>query len=116
MRRRQVIAGIVSFAVVVAGGAVLVWPPPRPCLATFRQVREGMTREEVIATVGGPPTATSSAAAPYAALPRVVHEWVSDDGYLFVLFDSHDRAAYVLASPRHRSPGFWDRLLARLGP
>jgi hypothetical protein len=45
--------------VVLPAAAVLVvalWPrDPRPCRATFEQVRDGMTYDEVCATVGGPP-------------------------------------------------------------
>jgi urea transporter len=57
MRRRAAIVFGLLAAVVVA---VLVLqpsrPPPRSGLATFNQVRVGMTLEEMIATVGKPTT------------------------------------------------------------
>ena len=45
--------GLAVVALIVAVG----WThhKPYPCLTTFERVREGMTLEEVEATVGGPP-------------------------------------------------------------
>jgi len=39
------------------GSVIYSWPDPgpRPCRETFERVRMGMTPEEVVATVGGPP-------------------------------------------------------------
>src|SRR5215213_2494012 len=56
------VAGVL-FAVTII---VSLLPParPRPCLATFERVRDGMTREQVYATVGGPPHRVESASDP----------------------------------------------------
>jgi hypothetical protein len=54
MKRRRVIVVVVVLALVAV--VAVFWPRgPRPCRATFEQVRDGMTREEVAATVGAPP-------------------------------------------------------------
>lgn len=60
---------------------------PYPCEATFENIREGMTMEEVIATVGGPPGQYSDiAVGSNLPLPRNCERWISDDGELRVYF------------------------------
>ena len=116
MRRRRVIAGLVVLA--AAGATVVaVWPrAPRPCLATFEQVREGMTRDEVIATVGGSPTT-----APVPSLQQKLgitvlrDEWRADDGMLRVVFDADNRAEFVAVYALPRPKTRWGRLRANLG-
>jgi hypothetical protein len=64
--------------------------------ATFVQVTRGMTREEVIRTVGGLPGTTHGR----------YEEWLCDDGRLAIYFDDEGRAddAMVYALSRPPSP------------
>jgi hypothetical protein len=57
LRRRWLLLAIGLTAAALAAWAALRPGPPQPCLAAFEQVRVGMTRAEVAATVGGPPGA-----------------------------------------------------------
>jgi len=101
MRRRQVLAGVLSFAAVVGIGAVVCWPRTRPCGATFERVHEGMTYNDVCATVGGPPGVYSSRSRyTFLSVPPPAgcrhHEWRAADEVLYVVFDaSTDAAVFV---------------------
>lgn len=58
MPRSVVLALIAAHALTVAALVVAVGAThrkPRPCRKTFERVQVGMTREEVKATIGGPP-------------------------------------------------------------
>jgi hypothetical protein len=129
MRRRRVIVGLAVLAL-AAGTAIVLWPRgPLPSRATFKQVREGMTFEEVCAAVGGPPGDYTGGTRrgpddlfglrPYwlGGDPPRGEPWIGDDGMLVVTFDPAGRLACAEvwevypASP----PPFWSRLLARLG-
>ena len=121
MRRRRVIAGLV---VAVAVAAVILWPrPPRPCRATFEQVREGMTREAVIATVGGPPGDYTDGYhlngwVNLGGAGRQPTSWIAADGVLAVRFDADGLAATVLVHDfiaLSQPPTFWTLLRTRLG-
>src|SRR5687768_8659552 len=94
MRRRRVVIGLIV-AALVAVAAVLFWPRgPRPCRATFESVQEGMTYEEVCATVGGPPgTYTHRMPLPFnrTSIKRYDHHWVADDAGMWVGYDKDDR-------------------------
>src|SRR3954463_15487213 len=98
MRRRRVIIGLAVLAL-AAVAALLLWPRgPRPCRATFEQVREGMTFEEVCATVGTPPgnyTTGDRFNPPISSGFAVLCErWLADDGELYVDFVSGRVAWY----------------------
>jgi hypothetical protein len=115
MRRRRVIAGLVVLAL-VGVAAVMLWPRgPRPSRATFEQVREGMTFEEVCATVGGPPGDYSDGGV--STIHTHWHPpdmWWAEDGVLGVRFGDDGRAWQVIVTdglPLSR----WFRLRARLG-
>jgi hypothetical protein len=88
-RRAAIVFGLLATIIV----AVLVLQPsrprPRPGLATFNQVRVGMTLEEVIATVGKPPDTTFKRT-----------EWEADDATLEVRFGQDGRARQVLVEPK----------------
>jgi hypothetical protein len=73
---------------------------PRPCKATFLQVREGMTMEEVIATVGGPPGDYRTNQHVYQTGRTLATAlsgtfWVADDEELYLGFDENNRVHYV---------------------
>jgi hypothetical protein len=121
MRHSRVVVGLIAVTV-VSTAAVLTWPRgPRPCRATFEQVREGMTYEEVIATVGAPPGDYSGG--------RCIDGWIgggsgsmgtywtTTERVLFVLFDSDGRAAAVRTwePTLLPDPPLWTRLRFRLG-
>jgi hypothetical protein len=89
MRRKWVIVGLVGLAALVIA-IVVFWPRgPQPGLSTFKQVRVGMTLEEVNATVGKSPDHT---------LKRYI--WEANDATLEVSFGSDGRAYHVLVEPR----------------
>jgi hypothetical protein len=132
MRRRRVIVVVVVLALVAV--VVALWPRgPKPCRATFEQVQEGMTYDEVCATVGGPPgdyTTDGSGRPLRQTLPiGLSDEWWSDDAYLSVRFDPDLPGPQVGAE--HQGPGppraltvvvrwsgtgtFWGNIRARLG-
>src|SRR5262245_39655502 len=98
MRRRRVVVGLVVLAL-VAVLVVALWPRgTRPCRETFELVREGMTYDEVCATVGGPPGAYTRR--PYIPLLGGAHDcrvqWAADDVELIVWFDDDQRAYKVM--------------------
>jgi hypothetical protein len=108
--------------VAVATSLALVWFERQyPCRATFERVRAGMTREEVIATVGGPPGDYTNGRSVSYLISRIglwgPETWASEDADLCVCFDDDDRATEVrvhepLLNP---PPPLLDRLRTRLG-
>lgn len=130
MRRRRVIVGLVVLALVAVVVGLSRPRGPRPCRDTFALVRQGMTFEEVCATVGGPPgdytggTRTGPDDLVGGFSPYILGDdrtrwefWTGEDGELVGTFDLEGRLLWVEvwevypASP----PSFWSRLLARLG-
>ena len=111
---------VVGIVVASATLAVAFWPRgPQPCLETIEQVQNGMTREEVIATLGGPPGDYSEGYSPRAAVFSFglqCESWVANDGVLFVGFDAQNRAKFVMVSRvGPRPPSLLARLRFRLG-
>ena len=103
MNRRRVLV-LFGLAFVAAAAAVVFWPrAPRPSLATFNKVRVGMTRDEVIATIGAPPGDYTTR--PYS--PRLVsyhiaflaERWRCNEAECFVVFDDDDRASFINVRP-----------------
>jgi hypothetical protein len=121
MRRRRAIGGLVALA--LAGvAAVALWPrSPRPCRATFAQIRKGMAYEEVCATVGAPPGTYSDRVVPLLGLAHAGwtydRRWTAHDGGMLVTFrERDDTVEFVCVAdplPDHRS--FVQRLRARIG-
>lgn len=119
VRRKWVLA--ILLAATVAGSAVVAsfWPSgPRPCRAKFEQVERGMSFDQVVATVGGPPGTYTHR--PYlkvvvTALSHRIEVWSTDDARLVVYFDQSGRADMIHLDdplPDDRSFGrrVWDRL------
>jgi hypothetical protein len=119
MKRRIAVglAGLV--AVGVAAG--FLWPSRSgPCRATFEHVREGMTRDEVCATVGGLPSDDASrptlgmgggAAGPAQRAER----WDGTDADLFVFFAPDGAASRVVVTDSH-APTMLGRLRDWIDP
>jgi hypothetical protein len=99
MTRRRVLCGLLLASAVLACFAGWLWVASRPRLTPerFRQVKEGMSREEVIRTVGRPPGDYTSGGKYIAMQPASpLHElWVCDEGILLVQFDNGDTATRV---------------------
>ena len=108
MTRRRLLCGLLLLSAVLAclGGWLVIASSHRVTRARFEQVKKGMSREEVIRTVGGPPGDYSNAVYPYDDLPRSFigpnfYEWACDDGWLLVFFgdaDNADMASDVVVS------------------
>ena len=120
MRRwRWLTLSLIVLAAAVA--LVVLWPRgPRPCRATFEQVRKGMSFAEVCATVGGPPGVYGGLSGAYAASgpPTLSHEqWWAADSTLYVIFDTEtDEAIEVwVADPFPDNRSLWERLRERVG-
>lgn len=122
MTRRQRWCLVVGLAVLLAVFANHTFRPfgPRPSLATFNRVGEGMTREQVIRAVGGRPMRSEGrgGSAPLRLLKDTPHDvWGADDGMLEVWFDEAGRADVVFVTPVSRGspPGPFGRVRAWLG-
>lgn len=122
--RRLAVAAVLLALLVVTGGVAVTSlrsSEPRACRATFERVRVGMSRAEVIATVGAPLTV------PMATWPKPVNPhffvrfglpvhaptWHTDDHLMLtVYFDKRDRVADVELidlSPLLDRPSFLQR-------
>jgi hypothetical protein len=100
MTRRRVLLGLLLASAVLACCAGLwIVSRPRSMRARFEQVKEGMTREEVIRTVGAPPGHDSNSGyretPPDVRFEHDLEEWSCDDGLLMVRFDDRGTAAEV---------------------
>jgi outer membrane protein assembly factor BamE (lipoprotein component of BamABCDE complex) len=98
MTRRRVLCGLLLASAVLACFAGWLWVASRPRLTRerFEQVKKGMSREEVIRTVGRPSGDYTSGK--YIAMQTASppHElWVCDEAILLVQFDNGDTATRV---------------------
>jgi hypothetical protein len=118
-----VVVGVLTIAAVIV---FAFWPRvPRPCRATFENVRVGMTLAEVCATVGGGPgDFTEGRSLAYITSQvrygRPVefgrHVWAAEDAFLSVEFDGDRVKSIDIGDPDVvREPLLLDRLRARLG-
>jgi hypothetical protein len=103
MTRRRILFGLLlaSAALACFGGWLWMASGPRVTRARFEQVKKGMSREEVIHIVGGPPGDYSDGRAIPLFVLRFYHvkdyeQWLCDDGHLLVLFDDTGTATDVL--------------------
>ena len=120
MRRAVLALLLLAHALAVAAVVVAVaWTPhkPRPCRATFERVTEGMTREEVEATVGSPPgeyTTPGVTALRARRGPDVwshADMWVCDEAELIVFYVD-DRVDAPFIRDVVILPGRWERVWA----
>lgn len=118
-RRRWRIAILGGLLAAVA--AVVFYPRgrspsgPRPCRATFSKVQVGMTRHEVIATIGATPDELDDDES-YRFTP-FDHIWPGEDATLGVCFDQSDRVRTVqmMVGPPETFGGRVRRWLGRIG-
>ena len=117
MKSRHAIVVLLLLSLLVVG--VMFWPRgPEPCQATFAQVTEGMTTEQVIATVGANPKVEdlreTSERMPH---PDFAYWWDGKDGTMMIYFDDNNRVEFKLIfnSRRKPEPTPAQRLLKRVG-
>jgi hypothetical protein len=115
---------LVVVAVVILAALVPRSRPPAVSRQQCEQLKEGMTRQEVEAVIGGPPGDYTTRE--YMPLPLGIrycqHEqWVGDEGMIFVYFDQAGRVRdavhvdiWLYEEPR-RGRTFLDGLRASLG-
>jgi hypothetical protein len=101
MTRRRLLCGLLLASAVLAcfAGGLMIANARRVTRSRFEQVKKGMTREEVIRTVGGP-------AGDYAGRDVILsgfpgrsldyETWVCADGELLVYFDDAGTATEVV--------------------
>jgi hypothetical protein len=112
---------LLAAATLVGIAAGLWWSSSRePAFSRqrFERVEVGMSREQVIATVGGPPGRYSDATGPPFGVHYTDYEdWWSDEGLLMVQFDEHDKATDVVLFDvmRRPRPTLIERLRQMLG-
>jgi hypothetical protein len=120
-RRRWLILGLIVATVVAPS---VVWAPrPRVTRARFDRVTEGMTRDEMIATVGVPPgdyTTEPFVYGPETSLATTwrSEQWLCDEAELRVRFGDDGRATWVRVRGQFLPPirrSWFDRLRQRLG-
>jgi hypothetical protein len=119
MTRRRVLCGPLFASVVLACFAGWLWATsgPRVTRARFEQVREGMSRDEVIRIVGGPPGYYSTLPSSYIQFCHLEHEkWFCDDGTLLVRIDGDTATnVEVLAGVNPGPPTLTQRIRRWLG-
>ena len=126
MARRR--ARLALLSAVLALGALVTWlvataPGPKPGWKTFTQVRRDMTREQVVATVGGPPGDYRTRTNVYPIPPDTdwpeYDFWVSDEAQMCVRFGPDDRVDGVITETvldqGQSQPSMLQRLRGRLG-
>jgi hypothetical protein len=130
MQRRKLGWVLAGLAVVVAVGAVVLWPrPDRITLEHFEQVAEGMTLAEVEAILGPPgdyrsirhtevPPSTPVELICTFGQARVIFKsksWHTDGGHASVAFDASGRAAFGFYAPQRVVPEdrTWPRVVRR---
>jgi hypothetical protein len=120
MTRLRLLCGLLLVSTVLVCGAGWLWivNGRKMTLARFQQVKEGMSREEVIRTVGGPPGDYSKGTVLQIGSGLSDYQsWACDDGDLFVRFDDADRATeVVIIDPFYlQSPTLTERIRRWLG-
>ena len=117
MRRRKLLVALAGLAVVVAAGAVVLWPrTDRITRENCRCIRVGMSRHEVEAILGVPPGdyrtgATDSDFASrhirdmessYKTIGMTVQRWQNDAVICLVVFDQEGRVFIEIHNSDHR--------------
>jgi hypothetical protein len=117
MTRRRILFGLLLLSAVLACfvGWLVIACGPRSMQSRFEQVKKGMSREEVIGTVGGPPGdyADGRISVPNSAIVWEYECWTCDEGQMHVLFDDGGTVTkMILSNPR---PTFTERIRRWLG-
>jgi hypothetical protein len=97
MSRRRVLCALLLASAVLVCFAGWLWMANgnKMTRARFEQVKEGMSREDVIRTVGGPPgDYTIDGAVPDQGYANIDY-WRFDDGLLVVWFDKSGKVVQV---------------------
>ena len=107
MTRRRVLCGLLLASALLACFAGWLWiTRPRSMRERFEQVKEGMSRQEVMRMVGSPPDE-------YSTQQSV---WVCEDAKLGVDFDDAGTAVNVVILPLPvRNPTLTQRIRRWLG-
>jgi hypothetical protein len=103
MTRRRAFCGLLLASAMLACFAGWLWTTsgPRVTRARFKQVKEGMSRDEVIRIVGGPSGDYRNGSISTEAIIMSVEQaksyecWFCDDGLVLVRFDDSGRAVEV---------------------
>jgi hypothetical protein len=114
MTRRRLLCGLLLASALLVCFAGWLWVVSHLRVtmgARFEQVKKGMTREEVIRTVGGPPRDYSDGRAwawrdsRYPFRFEGYQQWLCDEGELLVLFDAAGTAIDVRVQGVARDAG-----------
>lgn len=129
LRRKIAVLGIVALTligIVVVAVALIAGQGPHPTFETYSRLHLGMSKEEVVAILGGPPCNRVDA---YKGLPAIRYNdreepsegtvcsyyWITDEGFVSVFFDRQGRAVHKTYRPPVAPPraNWLDRLLGR---
>ena len=115
MRRRTLLVALVGLAVVVAAGAVALWPrPERITRENFARLKFGMSRAEVEAILGSPGEfSTGPLEYGYFCMGEPPDVWESDQGVILVFYGAPPLALDVRIVPKRKEVGPLDNLLWR---
>ena len=118
--RKRVCLLIGVLALLIIAGILFFWPRNRITQANLERIREGMTKEEVIAILGPPgnyETVTREwAGARAVRFPGKQENWYTDDLGVFVSFDNNGKVLEKASVPyitTHLS--FFERIRRWLG-
>jgi hypothetical protein len=120
LSRRRFFSGLLLASALLVCFAGWLWMAsgPRVPRERFEQVKEGMTREEVIRIVRRPPKNYVAVVDAESGVVRSLQydRWIcdGDDGVLLVLFDDADKAVDVLIKD-FEPPTLIERILSWLG-
>jgi hypothetical protein len=116
MARRRLLCGLLLLSAVLAcfAGWLVMASGARVTTARFHQVEKGMSREEVIRVVGGPPGDYSNGRrVSLLAGNQPCENWLSEDGELLVDFD--DAGTVTVVRIVDTFPSLTERLRRWLG-
>ena len=122
MTRRRLLCGLLLLSAVLVCfvGWLMIASGPRVTLARLEQVKEGMSREQVIHTAGAPPGDYSTVPIPAVStrgrFDAHYDRWLCDDGALLVTFydDETAKEVQVYSFPTE-SPTLTERIRRWLG-
>jgi hypothetical protein len=137
MRKRKLLVVLAALAVVVAAGAVVLWPrPERVTKENYDRIRAGMTRAEVEAILGppgdyrtghgemdyggtwlsdpGPGFALRTSWGPGESTKYLRADWMGDSFGIVILIGQSGSVVHKLGLPRRTPQGPLGNLLWRL--